>query len=176
MEELQETSATELVPYQRGLPFGEIAQASVGRFLPGAVLSLATTVTLLGGVPGPGEWFEALTMILAGAGTLTLGFSAGLEALRRWLYPDAKVNGRRSFIAGVVAPVVVFIVGALLGGLGTADLLGLLFLVPLSLAVLMFFAWLTPTPEELRGGDYEHDPELGGLLDAPGSHDHLAQR
>jgi len=34
----------------------------------------------------------------------------------------------------------------------------------------MFFAWLTPTPEELRGGEYEHDLEVGGLLDAAGTH------
>lgn len=170
MEELEKTSGTELVPYERGLSFGEIVQASAGRFLPGAVLSFATTLTLIGGVPGSGEWLEALTVILAGAGALTLGFSAGLEALRRWLYPDAKVNGRRSFIAGVVAPAVAFIVSALLGtGFSMAGLLGVLFLVSLSLAVLMFFAWLTPTPEELRDSEYEHDPEVGGLLDAAGA-------
>ncbi len=152
MKELQATSATELVPYERGLPLGEIVQASAGRFLPGAVLSLATTFTLIGGVSGSGEWLEALTVILAGAGALTLGFSAGLEALRRWLYPDAKVNGRRSFIVGVIAPVVVFIIGTLLPGTGYSSMalwLGALFLASLILAVLMFFAWLTPTPERM---------------------------
>ncbi len=172
MKDLQETSATELVPYERGLPFGEIVQASASRFLPGAVLSLAAMLTLAGGVSGSGGWLEALPVILAGAGALTLGFSAGLAALRRWLYPDAKVNGRRSFIVGVIAPVVVFIIGTLLPpgtGSSMALWLGALFLASLILAVLMFFAWLTPTPEELRGGEYEHDPEVGGLLDAAGT-------
>ena len=89
-------------------------------------------------------------MILTSAGALTLGFGAGLVALRRWLYPDAKVNGRRSFIVGVIAPVVVFIIGAMLGtGYRMALWLGALFLASLSLAVLMFFAWLTPTPERM---------------------------
>ena len=167
MEELEKVPGADLVPYEPGLPLETTIRASLVRFRPGSVISLAAVFAFLGMVPGPGEWLEAMAMFGAGVGALTGGFAVGLEALRRWLYPDAKVCGRRSFVAGLMAPAAFFAAGVFVGpftsGLG---LLGLMFLVALSTAVLMFFAWLTPTPEEMRDSEYQSD---GELLDVLGS-------
>ena len=165
MEGLQGTTGKELVPYKQGVSLGTVIRASLGRFLPGSILGLGSVFALLG--LGPGEWLGAAAIFGAGVGALTLGFGLGLEALRRWLYPDAKVEGRRSFVAGLMAPVAAFVTAALAGsGGGYVAFAGLLFMVALITAVLMFFAWLTPTPEDMRGAEYR----LGdGLLDRPTS-------
>ena len=63
-----------------------------------------------------------------------------------------------SFIAGLMSPLALFI--AATGGRGwTLTLLPfLLVLVGVILALGMYFAWLTPTPEEMRGDEFERDP------------------
>lgn len=139
-----------LTRYRPGLSFLEAKQAALSRFLPGATVSLLATIGAMGGVPSLGEWIEAGIYVLVGATTLTLGFGAGLELLRRRLYPDARISGRRSVIAGLLAPPAIFAtLGVFLGsGVGMIEMLGLFLAVPALLAVLMFFAWLTPTPEE----------------------------
>lgn len=153
---------SELVPYERGLSLRTTVKATLGRFLPGATLSLAAGVGLMGATPFSVGWLEWAVVLGGAAGILTLGFGVGLEMLRRRLYPDAKVDGRRSFVAGLVAPLGAFIAnvigGPIVAGL---DVLGFLFLPALVIAVVMFFAWLTPTPEETRGAEYE------GPLDDP---------
>ena len=70
--------------------------------------------------------------------------------MRRWLYPDAKMTGYRSFVAGLFAPSVWFIWGGL--GLRVSEVVAwsMFPLLGLVLAVVMFVAWLTPTPEEMR--------------------------
>ena len=81
--------------------------------------------------------------------------------IRRWLYPDAQIDGRRSFIAGIMSPAAVFIVGVFAGPLFSGlQLLAMLFSVALVSAVLMFFAWLSPTPDDMRSPEYERDAEL----------------
>ena len=119
------------------------------------------TFGLMGLIPGPGEWLEALFMLVSGIGTLAVGFGGGLEVIRRWLFPDAQIDGRRSFVAGIMAPAAVFIAGVFLGPFSSGlALLGMLFSVAMVSAVLMFFAWLTPAPEDMRDPEYEHGPDL----------------
>ena len=79
---------------------------------------------------------------------MATGYWAGLEVMRRWLYPDAAVDGRRSVIAGFMSPVALFILWTFSTGLGAWETLILFGLIGFVMAVLMFFAWLTPTPDE----------------------------
>ena len=154
-----------MVVYRPGFPLAASLKGALGRFFPGALVSFAAVVAFMGGVPQGGEFGEAVLMVLFGAAGMTAGFAAGLESLRRWLYPDAKIAGRKSFIAGLMAPVAVFVVGALMSGPpGIPALMALLVLVPLALSLLMFFAWLTPTPEHLRDEEYVEPDELPGMM------------
>lgn len=160
----QEEAEEAMAVYLPGIPLSENLKGALGRFLPGALVGVGAVLSFTNGVPGSGEVAEALLMVLAGAAGMTAGFAAGLEGLRRWLYPDAKIAGRKSFIAGLMAPVAVFVVGILFSPAGLPMLLTLLFLVPLVLALLMFFAWLTPTPEALRDEEYVEADELPGMM------------
>ena len=88
---------------------------------------------------------------------MTLGFGVGLTGLRRWLYPDAKVEGRRSLIAGLLSPFVVFMAAGFSGGLTIVPFVAVLVLVGVIMALAMFFAWLSPTPDEMLGPEYGVD-------------------
>ena len=154
-----------MVVYRPGFPLAASLKGALGRFFPGALVSFAAVVAFMGGVPQGGEFGEAVLMVLFGAAGMTAGFAAGLESLRRWLYPDAKIAGRKSFIAGLMAPVALFVVGALMAApLGLPAILTLLFVVPLALSLLMFFAWLTPTPEPHRDQAYGEPDERPGMM------------
>lgn len=138
--------------YERGIPFREALAATVFRFLPGALVTMVGGIMLMGGsLLRP----DVLAIIAGGAGLLSLGFGTGLEVVRRWLYPDADIVGRRSVVAGLVSPLGAFIAGVLAGPMVATNVLGLLFLPSLVIAVVMFFAWLEPTPEEKRGSEFE---------------------
>ena len=164
MGEDGDSTSVQLVPYERGLPLSTALRGTFGRFLPGTVLSLAAVFTFLGG-GGPGVWPEAIVLVGGTGLALSLGFGAGLEALRRWLYPDARVDGRRSFVAGLMAPLLFFILGIVSSPIsGQFQILGLLFLAAMVMALLMFFAWLTPTPEEMRGPEFETNQDRPGKL------------
>ena len=147
-----EGSGTALIKYERGLPFPKVLKATLVRFLPGSVVTLIAGLLVLGGNLTS---MDLLGVVAGSAAFLSLGYGVGLEALRRWLYPDADVDGRRSFVAGLVAPLGAFIAGVLAGPMSTVGVLGFLFLPAFIIALLMFFAWLTPTPEEMRGPEYE---------------------
>ena len=86
----------------------------------------------------------ALTSAVA---VVAVGFGLGLEGLRRWLFPDARASGRCSVIAGLLAPGAAFIVTVLWPSLGTLGGIGALALAGVVIAVVMFFAWLTPRDE-----------------------------
>ena len=137
---------------------------AVARFLPGSLITILGGVSFLG-VSISGDLLATAGGLLGLAGALTLGFGLGLLGLRRWLYPDAKLDGPRSFIAGLVAPLALFIAGSMGGGWTATQLPFLLGLVGVVIAVAMFFAWLTPTPEDMRGEGFEPDPvgQLEGL-------------
>ena len=153
-----ETDSTAVAPYERGLPASDVLKGSLTRFLPGSIVGMTGLLAVVG---WPVNLVGLIPEYAALLGALTLGFGAGLEAMRRWLYPDAKLSGSRSFIAGLVAPSVWFIWGGL--GLGVSEVVAwsMFPLLGLILAFTIFFAWLTPTPEEKREGFMEQ-------LEAPG--------
>ena len=163
--DVKEPQDADLVPYERGIPAEKAVEATRRYFAPGSALSLVVGVGLLGGVPAVGELVEFLLTLGGGVLVLSAGFWAGLELLRRWLYPDAQIDGRRSFVAGLIAPIAVFVAGVVVGASGgILAAFAHLFGVALVTAILMFFAWLSPTPDDMRGPEYEPDTDL---LDRP---------
>ncbi len=155
--QLESTAESDLVPYQRGVSLGQVAKGALARFLPGTLITMIGAAAFLD-ISIAGNVFAAVGGFIGIAGTLTAGFGLGLFGLRRWLYPDAKLDGRRSFVAGLISPLALFI--AATGGRGwTIALLPLLLVVVgVILALGMYFAWLTPTPEDMRGDEFERDP------------------
>lgn len=146
MSELQLAAASEVVPYERGVERSSVLRAVLTRFIPASAMTVGAAFWLLG-TPANVGFLTALAGVVA---PLAVGFGIGLEGLRRWLYPDAEVDGRRSVIAGVLSPVALFIFMTLGITLSMAESVGLGALVGVLIAVIMFFAWLTPTPEEMR--------------------------
>jgi hypothetical protein len=146
MNDLEEITGGELAPYERGVSLREAIQGALTRFLPGSVAGLLG-ILAYGGFP---NFLANLPGYVGLVGSLTLGFGLGLEAMRRWLYPDAKVNGGRSLVAGLMGGPLWFAWIAL--GPSIPGLLGygVFVLFGLVLALLMFFAWFTPTPEHMR--------------------------
>ncbi len=150
---------TDLVPYERGISLREIVEGTLGRFLPGSVIGmggLAAVVNIIG-PGGPLSFLAEVGFMLSSfAGPLAMGFGLGLVGLSRWLYPDSKVSGRRSFIAGLLSPLAFSATTLLIGGpFQGFTLVG--FLVGVAMAFGMYFAWLSPTPEEMRDDRYEPD-------------------
>ena len=125
-------------------------------------------VGTLFGISISGSLFETIGVVVGLAGALTAGFGLGLLGLRRWLYPDAKLDGSRSFVAGLMSPLGLFIAATMTArGWNAVELSFVLVLVGVVMAVGMFFAWLAPTPEEMRADGFEPDsvdplPELAG--------------
>jgi len=154
--QLESMTENALIPYQRGVSLGQVAKGASVRFLPGTLITMIGATAFLD-ISITGNVLAAVGGILGIAGTLTTGFALGLLGLRRWLYPDAELGGRRSFVAGLMSPLALFIAA---GGRGwTLTLLPfLLVLVGVILALGMYFAWLTPTPQEMRGDEFERDP------------------
>ena len=154
-EQLTHTEEAEVVPYRRGISLREIGKGMLARFLPGSLL----TIVGVGAFFGVNISADALTAVgglLGVSAALTAGFGLGLLGLRRWLYPDAKPDGMRSFVAGLMSPFALFITAVMTGrGWTLAQLPVLLGVVGVVMAVLMFFAWLTPTPEEMLGDGFE---------------------
>lgn len=101
-----EERALEATP-DRGVSLRETVGGTLTRFLPGSLIVILPF--MLEPFLNPGAW-GPLTWAGATTGSLTIGFALGLEAPRRWLYPDAAVDGRRSLIAGVLAPLALGIV------------------------------------------------------------------
>ncbi len=153
-------AATELVPYERGLPSAMGAKALLGRFLPGSLLGFGVVYGLMG-IPGHGSLAESLLIgVLVILVPLAVGFGVGLEGLRRWLFPDAEIHGRRSFVAGLTSSLAVSMILSWVA-LTTPQAIATFFLVGLAVAVSMFFAWLYPTPQD--------DQELRAWIEREGA-------
>jgi membrane associated rhomboid family serine protease len=104
-------------------------------------------------------------LLLHQVGPLAMGFGLGLLGLHRWLFPDSEVAGRRGLIAGLLSPVAMLGAGLLTRILGMVPLPQpalVSFLVGIFMALVLFFPWLSPTPEEKRSDRYEPD-QLGEL-------------
>jgi hypothetical protein len=160
-EQVVRRSDAALVPYRRGVSLREVVKGALARFLPGSLLTMVAGPSLLG-VGIFSGLFTGIGGVIGVAGALTIGFGAGLLGLRRWLYPDARLGGSRSFIAGLLSPLALFIVAALSRGWTGPQIPLVLGLVGVVMAVGMFFAWLTPTPEHMRGDGFE--PEAARVL------------
>jgi hypothetical protein len=160
--ELQTTDdqPTALVPYERGVSLGQIAKGTFGRFLPGSVIGMSIPALLLDfmGPGGPMSFLDVMLLQMYSAAPLIVGFGSGLLALGRWLYPDANVSGRKSFIAGLVSPIAILGANLISGGFQTSgEGMVVTFLTGVVLALIMYFAWLRPTAAEMRDGRYEPD-------------------
>lgn len=165
-QQLELTEETDLVPYRRGVSVREIAKGALARFLPGSLITIGGLATFFG-VSIADDVLLAVGGFLGLAGALTVGFGLGLLGLGRWLYPDARVDGHRSFIAGLMSPLALFIAATTGRGWTITQLPVLLVFVGVIMALGMFFAWLTPTPENMRGEGFEPEsldqlPELQG--------------
>ena len=145
-----------LVRASRGVSLLEVVKGAFAFFLPGSLLTAIGAIALF----GAGDSSEREVAVIVGVVLIVLtgGFGLGLLGLCRWLYPEAKLNGSRSFVAGLLSPVVVFIVATIAEWDWTSEQLPFVALVGVVMAVAMFFAWLTPTPERLRGTEFEPGP------------------
>jgi hypothetical protein len=150
---------TELVPYRRGLSLSTVAKGTLARFLPGSVIGTGALLAII--PPGGLGGLRLLDLLLFHqVGPLAIGFGLGLLGLHRWLYPDSEVAGIRGFIAGLFSPVAALGAGTLTMLLGMVPLPQpalLSFLVGVVMPLVMFFPWLSPTPEEIRPYGYEPD-------------------
>ena len=154
-EQLEHTAESELVPYRRGISLREIVKGMLARFLPGSLLTILAAGAFFG-VNISADVLRAVGGLFGVSAALTAGFGLGLLGLRRWLYPDAKPDGMRSFVAGLMSPFALFIAAVMTGrGWTLAQLPLLLGVVGVVMAVLMFFAWLIPTPAEMLGEGFE---------------------
>ena len=161
---------SEVMPGKRGLTMKETLGATLTRFLPTSLLSVGAVVALF--EPGI-HLSEFLIPVLVFTGLITLGFGVGLEGLRRWLYPEADVSGRRSVLAGLLSPLAwlaAFLIVEPLGAIvGLAEFF-FVGLVGVVLALGMFFPWLTPTMEADDVGEEAFlDREGTGILSNGGS-------
>ena len=137
--------------YERGsVSVREVVRSVLLRFAPASAFSLlgvvAATVT-------PGNPLGPLMTVMGGwVGWIGLGFGMGILGMRRWLYPDAKITGLRSVLAGVLgglAPLALLRFGIGLS-FGPLTVNTVLVLVGVLMALAMFFPWLTPTPPHMR--------------------------
>jgi hypothetical protein len=156
-ELMEQKEEHEVIPYRRGVSLRQIVKGALTRFLPGSLITMIGASLVLD-ISVAGDAFAAVGGLFGIAGALTAGFGLCLLGLRRWLYPDAKLDGTRSFVAGLMSPLALFIVAAGGRGWSLTQLPLLLVVVGIVMALGMFFAWLTPTPEEMRGDEFGLTP------------------
>jgi hypothetical protein len=170
VDDIVQAGSLEVAEYKRGLSLREIVKGVVTRFLPASVVSLLGAV-LGSATIGSGQLVPLMSMLIGWAAFVGLGFGVGLLALAKWLYPDAKVGGPRSILAGVLAPLLPLFflwLNAVLDtglGLGSWEWRALLVLAGMVGALAMYFPWLTATPPHMRdeSGDLGHDRGAGKL-------------
>jgi hypothetical protein len=144
-----------VVPYRRGIAAGQILKGVVSRFLPGSILGTGGLAVVLD-LSARGGSLATVGVVVALAGGMTVGYGLSLFGARRWLFPDASPDRHRSFLAGLLAPLATFV--GLAAGIDFAYLPGLSFAMGALVAVVLFFAWLAPTPAERRAPGFVDDP------------------
>lgn len=153
MGELERVVEADVATYRRGLRWPTIVRGALTRFLPGSIASsLGLFAFLNAGTPA--AWIETAGVAFAAAAALTVGFGAALTMLKQRLYPDADVGGRRSLLAGLLAPLAIFMVMGVVGGVDLASLPWVFGAGGLAAALAIFFPWLTPTPESMLAERY----------------------
>jgi hypothetical protein len=105
-------------------------------------------LTLIFDLSARGGSVTTAGMILGVGLAMTFGYGLALLGMRPWLFPDACPDAMRSFLAGILSSFAVFV--ALVAGLGFGYLPILSVAMGMVCAIGLFFAWLTPTPAEMR--------------------------
>ena len=140
------TSPSETALYRRGIASDVAARGLLRRFLP-ACAGVLGTMVLVPITVEPDRTSSLLPLVTIQIAGLTVGFGLGLECLRRWLYPDANIDGRRSLVCGLASPLVLGIASFFTQGMHSLVKISAVCAVAgCSMAAVMFLAWLRPTP------------------------------
>ena len=132
---------------ERGLADEVVRRGVLKRFFPASVGSLGVLGAGLS-LLGPSLTFLQVMLLSLEAISLTFGFALGLTGLKRLLYSDAAVDGRRSVVAGLCSPLYLGLVSIFAQGSSLFEIAALSTLVGAGIALAMFFPWLSRTPGE----------------------------
>jgi hypothetical protein len=136
----------------------DILRGLIKRFIPGCIGVIAGLLVALAG-PNEIPWSFWASIVLGNS----VGFGAGLLGLRKRLDPAAEVQGRRSLIAGALAPLAAGVLTFIAGTTGGLGLVAMSALAGAGSALAMYFPWLSepassesdwpqiPTPGEVPG-------------------------
>lgn len=141
----REAPPTTVAPYTRGVPAEVVTRGLVGRFIPASV-GIMTTFALIIIVAEPPRAGIVLSILAPQAASVIVGYGASLAVMRRWLYPDAGIAGRRSVVAGLFTPLALGIVSAFMQGANRPMQVAASIAAGAAMAVVMYFPWLRPTP------------------------------
>ncbi len=138
----------------RGIPGRLVVQGALKRFLPASAGVLgaigAVAVLFFPLAPGMGITLAQILSTALAVGIevagLTLGFGFALGFLKRWLYPEAKVGGRRSVVAGLCSPLYLLVASIFAEGASLLEIGGFSILTGIFLGLAMFFPWLSRSP------------------------------
>jgi hypothetical protein len=146
----EEIKPAEVIPGVRGVPLRFAAKGTLARFLP-ASLAVMGAFTIPAIIEDPGRLLIVLGIMGLEALGLSAGFGAGLLSLRRWLFPSAKIEGRRSSFAGLMSPLALGIVSIFTQGASLIEIGSYSALAGLGMAVVLYSPWLSsggePAPE-----------------------------
>jgi len=135
------------VVQEKGLPDGVVAQGVLKRFFPASFGSLGVLVWGLS--LGSLEFGVHQAMVLGvEVASLTAGFGLGLVGLKRLLYSDAAVNGRRSIVAGLCSPLYLGLASIFMQGSNLLEIAGVSILTGAGVSFAMFFPWLSRSPSK----------------------------
>jgi hypothetical protein len=129
----------------RGVPGTSVRKGILKRFFPASALSLGGLASALFVADGAVSLGQLLLVGLE-VFSLTLGFGIGLAALKAFLFPDAKVEGRRSLVAGLCSPLYLLLVSMFTQGSDWFQIAGWSTLTGFAVALVLFFPWLSRSP------------------------------
>jgi hypothetical protein len=156
MENLpEEIQQAEVIPSGRGVPLGVAVKGTLARFLP-ASFSVMGAFSIPAILYDPSRSLLVLGIVGLEVLGLSVGFGTGLLALRRWLFPSAKIEGRRSFFAGLMSPLALAITSVFTQGASIVELTSYSAIAGLGMAVVLYSPWLSSggeTPPELPAED-----------------------
>ncbi len=146
----EEIRQAEVIPGVRGVPLSLAAKGTLARFLPasGAVMGAFAIPAVL---DDPSRLLVILGVVGLEVLGLSVGFGAGLLGLRRWLFPSAKIGGKRSFFAGLMSPLALGIAFVFTQGASLVEIASFSAVAGLGMAVVLYSPWLSsggePAPE-----------------------------
>lgn len=140
----QEAPPSAVAPYARGVPAEVVARGLVGRFIP-ASAGIMTAMALIPILSEPRRTGIVLSIMTMETASVIVGYGAALAVMRRWLYPDAGIDGRRSVVAGLFSPLALGIASLFFQGRGEM-IVPTSILAGAGMALVLYFPWLRPTP------------------------------